>query len=339
MLEITSLSAGYGAHNTNAVLRDISFTLDKGELLCLLGASGCGKSTLLKTIAGLHTISSGTVSLAGKCLSREGWCVPAEKREVGIVFQQGALFPHLTVLQNVRYGQPRSATKTPEEWLTMVGLEEFASRYPHQLSGGQQQRLALVRAMAAEPAVLLLDEPFSGLDVGLRCRLREEVRCLLKQAGIPAILVTHDPEEAMLFADRILLLRHGRIEQLGSARDLYHSPASPYVVRFFSAVHELQAAVQDRLAHTPFGTIKADFSAAVAQVLIRPEAFRITEAANGLHGTITATRFLGTRQLLTVQSPFMAEPLSVIAPPAFLPATDNSISLVLDPAHAFAFPL
>jgi len=216
------------------VVEPTSLDIREGEMLALLGPSGCGKTTTLRMIAGFVAPSAGTIHLGLRDVTR----VPVHKRNVGMVFQGYALLPHLTVARNIEFGmrvrgwQKARMARRLEEMLRWVRLEALADRFPKALSGGQQQRVALARAMAVEPAVLLLDEPFSALDAKLRVQMRGELRELQRQAGITAVFVTHDQEEAMAMADRIAVMNHGRIEQIGSARDLYERPASRFVATF-----------------------------------------------------------------------------------------------------------
>ena len=233
LLEVQDLRHAYGAQE---VVRGVSFQLPRGAIGCLLGPSGCGKTTVLRCIAGFEYLTAGEVRLGGATVSSPGTHVPTEERQVGMVFQDHALFPHLTVGDNVAFGL-RGASKQEQrarvaELLAVVGLQGQAQRFPHQLSGGQQQRVALARALAPKPRLLLLDEPFSNLDVDLRERLALEVREILKAQGITAILVTHDQNEAFAIADEIGVMHEGRIQQWDSPYNLYHRPANRFVADF-----------------------------------------------------------------------------------------------------------
>ncbi|UTH74172.1 ABC transporter ATP-binding protein [Chromobacterium sp. IIBBL 290-4] len=233
LLEFDSVSLDYAGR---PVLAGMSFSLAPGEIACLLGASGCGKTSALRCIAGFETPSAGAIRLGGETMAGEGVKVPAHRRRVGMVFQDHALFPHLTAAENVAFGlsalSRAGRRERVSEALALVGLGEEAGRYPHQLSGGQQQRVALARALAPRPRLLALDEPFSNLDAELRERLAREVRDVLKRLGIAALMVTHDQHEAFAFADTVGVMHGGRLQQWDAPEALYRSPASRYVAGF-----------------------------------------------------------------------------------------------------------
>ncbi len=232
-LDVKNTSIAYGA---NAVVHDVSIQLKQGEIGCLLGPSGCGKTTLLRAIAGFEPVKSGEIRLDGNLVSQSGQNLPPEKRQIGMVFQDFALFPHLSVADNIRFGirhLKRSEQKQRiDELLALIGLENMRARFPHELSGGQQQRIALARALAPKPRLLLLDEPFSSMDVELRAELAREVRQILKKENITAILVSHDQNEAFAMADNIGVMRDGILQQWDSAYNLYHIPTNPFVADF-----------------------------------------------------------------------------------------------------------
>ena len=276
LLEIEAVSCHYGSQ---LVLEDVGFRLQPGEIGCILGPSGCGKSTLLRAIAGFHPLSSGEVRLAGELISSRDHFVPPEKRQIGMVFQDYALFPHLTVLENVRFGLNRrkDAEARALDMLELVGLSDLARRYPHELSGGQQQRIALARALAPQPRLILMDEPFSNLDVSLRKRLSLDVREILKRAGISAILVTHDQQEAFAMSDHIGVIQQGRLLQWDTAINLYQAPKSRFVAKFVGNGTFLPATATDT------STLETELGPATSQqpgfwpagstleVLIRPD--------------------------------------------------------------------
>ncbi|TKB11366.1 ABC transporter ATP-binding protein [Desulforhopalus sp. IMCC35007] len=233
LLQVEQVCKSFGS---NQVANEISFSMAKGEIGCLLGPSGCGKTTLLRVIAGFEAIDRGQVQIGGKIVSTPNLSVPPEKRSIGMVFQDYALFPHLTAIQNIEFGIRSKAQQIRKEkvltMLELVGMAEAATKYPHELSGGQQQRVALARALAPEPELLLLDEPFSNLDALLRDRLTVEVRDILKELGTTALMVTHNQHEAFSVADKIGVLFYGTMQQWGNAYDVYHRPASLEVATF-----------------------------------------------------------------------------------------------------------
>lgn len=249
-LEFQQIAHAYG---DVPALHDVSFSALAGEITCLLGSSGCGKSTLLNLAAGLLSVQRGSVSVGGEVLAAPGVNPPPEARPVGLVFQDGALFPHMTIAKNVGFGLPRERLGEIDGWLERVGLAGLGARYPHELSGGQQQRAALARAMAPEPQVLLMDEPFASVDIVLRRRLRRDCRRLLREAGTTTVLVTHDPEEALDIADRIAVMDAGRIVQVGSPEDLHERPASAAVGAIFGGAQVLQAEREEDGLRTPLG--------------------------------------------------------------------------------------
>lgn len=249
-LEFRHIAHAYGEMQA---LGDVSFTAPAGEITCLLGASGCGKSTLLNLAAGLLKVQQGAVCVGGKVLA-DGVHHPApEHRPVGLVFQDGALFPHMTIAQNIGFGLPRARQGEVAGWLEQVGLAGLGARYPHELSGGQQQRAALARAMAPGPQVLLMDEPFASVDIVLRRKLRRDCRMLLRARGTTTLLVTHDPAEALDIADRIAVMERGRIVQFGSPSELHDAPASAAVGAIFSGAQIVAAQVSEQGFTTAFG--------------------------------------------------------------------------------------
>jgi len=241
-LRVTTVTKRFGAFTA---LDAVSLEVEKGKLVCFLGPSGCGKTTLLRVIAGLEAQDAGSIEIGGRDVSH----LPPAQRDFGIVFQSYALFPNLTVTQNVGYGLAnrrkarREIAERVRELLELVGLPEQSAKYPAQLSGGQQQRVALARALASSPSLLLLDEPLSALDARVRVRLRDEIKTLQRRLGITTIMVTHDQEEALAMADRIVVMNHGRVEQVGSPAETYARPVSAFVAHFVGAMNMLEGVV------------------------------------------------------------------------------------------------
>ncbi|MGS3140174.1 ABC transporter ATP-binding protein [Aeromonas sanarellii] len=287
-LNIEKVSCRYNGRN---VLEQLSLTVADNEIVCLLGASGCGKTTLLKAVAGLLPLAEGEIRLGDMLLDGEGQSVPPEARHIGMIFQDYALFPHLTVAQNVGFGLIRldrgSRQQQVEEALALVNLQGLGERYPHQLSGGQQQRVAIARALVCKPRLMLLDEPFSNIDTQVRMKLILEIRTLLKQQGIGAIFVSHSKEEAFAFADRLALFRAGHIEQAGQPEQLYRRPQNRFVAEFLGGVNYLAAEVVDsHCVKTILGTIcgQEPHGRAVGerlQLMLRPQQLVLTVAADG----------------------------------------------------------
>ncbi len=288
-LELRDVTHHYGARRA---VEGVSLAVAPGEVVCLLGPSGCGKSTLLRLSAGLEVLQAGSVSVGGRLVADTRRAVPPEQRDAGLFFQDFALFPHLTVLDNVAFGVRRVARSERRDraldMLERVRLRDRAASYPHMLSGGEQQRVALARALAPRPTVMLLDEPFGGLDAQLRRQVREESATLLKGSGAAVLLVTHDPEEATALGDRIAVMRAGRLEQVGPPGELYAHPANPFVALFLGEANQVVGEVRGGAMHTPLGplpvvSLDGDLSdGAAVDVLVRPEAVlleRLTTAS------------------------------------------------------------
>lgn len=269
------------------IIRDLSFEIKEGDLVCLLGPSGCGKTTTLRIIAGFERPDSGILQMDGQTISDNRRSMPPHKRDIGFLFQDFALFPHLTVTQNVAFGLTDRGSAAAKEQvdiiLKQVRLTDHADKYPHMLSGGQQQRVALARALAPEPRLLLLDEPFSGLDSSLRSQIRDETLSILKRLGMTTLMVTHDPEEAMLLADHIILMRNGRIVQSGTAEELYLHPVNAFTAEFFGEINHIKGLSQGGIIQTALGPIKnAGFAdGSKVNVLVRPEGLSLVPRDDG----------------------------------------------------------
>jgi iron(III) transport system ATP-binding protein len=322
-----------------------SFSLDvkPGEILCLLGPSGCGKTTLLRLIAGLEQVDSGRILLGGLAVSSPGISMPPEKRGVGLMFQDFALFPHMRVIDNVAFGLKRLGRQTAlteaRAALARMGLEDYADHYPHMLSGGQQQRVALARAIVPRPSVLLMDEPFSGLDGRLRNIIREETLSTLRAARATAILVTHDAEEAMRLGDRIAVMRGGRLIQTGTAEELYQRPADVYVAETFSEVHAIPCRVISGWAVGPLGRFRAAPGVEGEAVLcVRPREVEIGPPASGTPARVVEVRFLGPEALAELAVQGLDRSLAVRMRAAHAPQKGAEIGLRVDPDRVMVFP-
>jgi iron(III) transport system ATP-binding protein len=333
------------------ILRDISLHVPPGEVVSLLGPSGCGKSTLLRLAAGLERLQRGRVVIDREKVAdaASGFHVPPEQRGVGMMFQDYALFPHLTVRDNILFGMPKKNPRR-EQWLRealrRTGLDQQAGRYPHLLSGGQQQRVALLRALAREPRVLLLDEPFSGLDVTLRARVREDTLGLLRASPVSTLLVTHDPEEAMVLSDRILVMQQGRIVQSGTPAEIYHHPRSAFVAGLFGRLNRLPGRAAGGQVATPLGVFPCALPEGPAQVLIRPEGLRIAAAGRGARydpaAEVIAVRLLGQASEVQIRLPTVpageSACLRVWVPGLFSLGVGDQVVVTVDEEQVFVFP-
>jgi iron(III) transport system ATP-binding protein len=347
-LVLEDVSHDYGALRA---VDHLSLVVHPGELVSLLGPSGCGKTTVLRLAAGVEPLQSGRILLDGQTVADARTAVPAEDRGVGLVFQDFALFPHLRVKDNVAFGLHRLAaaerSARVQAVLEQMGMADQADAYPHMLSGGQQQRVALARALAPRPKVLLLDEPFSGLDARLREAVRDETLHVLKGSGTATLLVTHDSEEAMFMADRIALMREGRIVQEGTPADLYYHPKSAFVAGFFSQTNRLRGLVERGWVTTPFGDVAATHlgEGAPVEVLIRPEALRLTRGGEtqlaGNVAQVMASRMLGRTSLIHLSArgaDGRTLHMHSRMPGRFLPPEGETVLVNLDYSQTFVFP-
>ncbi len=319
-------------------LEDISFVAPAGEITCLLGASGCGKSTLLGLAAGLLRVQQGEVAVAGEVLADPRRNPPPEARPVGLVFQDGALFPHMTLRANVAFGMPKARRGEADAWLARVGLAGMGGRYPHELSGGQQQRAALARAMAPEPAVLLMDEPFASVDIVLRRTLRRECRILLREARTTVVLVTHDPAEALDIGDRIAVMEAGRIVQFGTPPELHDAPATAAVGAIFSGAQVVPGMVADGGLDTPFGlwplaSVAGDLPDAASLDLL-VQADRLVPVADLRGGRVRDVHPLGARARVLLEG---ADGAGVTVETALPVDPGKTYSVLPDPESVRAF--
>lgn len=293
------------AYHGKETISGLSLTVEPGEVLCLLGPSGSGKTTLLRIAAGIEAQASGRIMLNDREIAGPSVFLPPEKRGIGLMFQDFALFPHMTILDNVRFGltalDREAARAEAMHALGRVGLTHYADKYPHILSGGEQQRVALARALAPRPTVVLMDEPFSGLDSRLKDSVRADTLTILREARATAIVVTHDAEEAMRMADRIALLRGGRLVQVGSSDDLYRRPVDLFAASFFSEVNVFDGIVAGGMVETPLGCFAAEAIAdgKPATVAIRLQGVGLENSGAGVPARIISRRFLGVVDLFT----------------------------------------
>jgi iron(III) transport system ATP-binding protein len=306
-LKLRNVSKKFPGQSTPAVA-NLSFSLEYGEILSLLGPSGCGKTTTLRLIAGFERHYEGQICLAGRTVSDTDFSIPPEKRNVGIVFQEYALFPHLTVWENVRFSftsQARKRSDAIESILRLVDLHTLRDRYPHELSGGQQQRLALARALAPRPKILLLDEPFSNLDADLREQMRNEVKNILHATETTTVFVTHDQEEAFAFSDKVGVLQNGRLEQFDTPEKIYHTPVTRFIADFVGQADFIPGViVQPGVVETDLGLFPSYSrvpEGAPVEVMIRPDDVQILPGSDQTNGVIIHRTFRGSINGYTVQ--------------------------------------
>ena len=351
-LEIRHLIRRYDGR---AVVDDVSLSVRAGQVTCLLGPSGCGKSTTLRIIAGVEMQDSGEIYVDGRLVCDTDFRVPPERREIGLMFQDFALFPHLSVADNVGFGLkgPKEAKRVRvAELLQRVDLMRFIDGFPHQLSGGEQQRVALARALAPKPRIMLMDEPFSGLDNRLRDGIRDETLSLLKDEDTAVLLVTHEPEEAMRMADEIALMRDGKIVQQGAPYNVYTRPIDRAAVSFFSDANVLRAQVNGALAETPFGRFLAPGFADGTEVdiVFRPQHVRLDFDRHGsgplptptdgvaAPGIVKRARFMGHESLIEFAMDHDGSVLKATVPNVFLPGEGRRMWLTVRRDRCFVFP-
>ena len=352
-LEALSLTRRFGGR---AVVADLTLRVAPGQVTCLLGPSGCGKTTTLRMIAGVERPDAGIIRIDGRVVCDGHGSTPPERRGVGLMFQDFALFPHLTVAQNVGFGLtgPTSARAARVAGLLdRMTLAGFATNYPHELSGGEQQRVALARALAPRPRVMLMDEPFSGLDNRLRDAIRDETLEVLKDEGTAVLLVTHEPDEALRMADEIALMRDGRIVQQGSPYNIYNAPVDRAAAAFFSDVNVIRGRSRGALTETPFGAFLTPGQADGAEVdiVIRPQHLKIDfdRAGRGpnptrdegtpARGTVARARFLGHESLVDFTMEFDGSRLTAAVPGVFLPRPGTHLWLMIRRDRCFVFPV
>ena len=337
------------------VVDDVSLQIQPGQVTCLLGPSGCGKSTTLRMIAGVDMQDRGEIYVDGELICDTVFRVPPERRSIGLMFQDFALFPHLSVGKNVAFGLDGKGPEVQDrvrEMLGRVGLASYIDAYPHELSGGEQQRVALARALAPKPKIMLMDEPFSGLDNRLRDGIRDETLELLKQEDTAVLLVTHEPEEAMRMADEIALMRDGKIVQQGAPYNIYRAPMDKAAVAFFSDINVVESEVNGALAQTPFGQFLAPGFADGSQVEIvfRPQHMGIDfdrggqgpaptpERGRAARGIVERARFMGSESLVEFRMDHDGSRLKATVPNVFLPKQGTPLWLTVRRDRCFVFP-
>ena len=350
-LEISHISRSFAGRK---VVDDVSLSVMPGQVTCLLGPSGCGKSTTLRIIAGVDAQDSGSIHVDGRLISDAVTRVPPEGRGIGLMFQDFALFPHLNVAQNVGFGLKRGqgVQARVTELLTRVGMLRHIDAYPHELSGGEQQRVALARALAPRPHIMLMDEPFSGLDDRLRDDIRDQTLDVLKAEGTAVLLVTHEPGEAMRMADEIALMRDGRIVQQGAPYHIYNAPADREAAGFFSDINVITGRVQGALTETAFGQFLAPGvpDGTDVDIIIRPQHLKIDfdRAGRGPHptplegtparGVVERARFMGLESLVEFRMDFDGSVLRAMVPSVFLPKPGTPLWLMIRRDKCFVFP-
>ncbi len=324
-------------------VRGVSLDIEPGEIVCLVGSSGCGKTTLLRLAAGLERPTGGRILINDEVVAGPGIHIPPERRGVGLMFQDFALFPHLTLLENTAFGlralAREDAQRVAQSSLERVGLAKYANEYPHILSGGEQQRVALARAIAPRPGVLMMDEPFSGLDTQLRDDMREETLTILQETRATCILVTHSCDEAMRMGNRIAVMREGRVLQVGTAEDLYHSPASINTARMFAELNEIPVIIKGGKAETPFGKCAArgiaNGSHAVA--CIRQRDIQTGAKSNGRAGRVLHTRFLGETALMEIGVEGLDEHIFARVRESLAKDPGSEVGITVDPKDILVF--
>ncbi|MGM0742075.1 MAG: ABC transporter ATP-binding protein [Pseudomonadota bacterium] len=351
-LEIRNLVRRYSART---VVDDVSLKVLPGQVTCLLGPSGCGKSTTLRMIAGVEMQDEGEIWVDGELVCDRVFRVPPERRHIGLMFQDFALFPHLSVAANVAFGlsgERGAIDRRVDELLERVGLGSYRETYPHELSGGEQQRVALARALAPRPSIMLMDEPFSGLDNRLRDGIRDETLDILREQDTAVLLVTHEPEEAMRMADEIALMRDGRIVQQGAPYNIYNAPVDRDAVAFFSDINVIRGKVNGSLVETPFGHFLAPgvHEGNEVDIVIRPQHIRIDfdragrgpgptiENGTPARGVVERARFMGSESLVEFRMDHDGSLMHATVPNVFLPSPGKPLWLMIRRDRCFVFP-
>ena len=336
--------------NNHTILKNINLELEKDKIACILGPSGCGKTTLLKLIAGLEKIKSGEIFLNDMIVSSSSKHLKTEKRKIGFLFQDYALFPHLTVKENLNFAihNKNKITYDIDEIIEVIKLPNSLQKYPHELSGGEQQRVALARAIISQPDFLLLDEPFSSLDLNLKEEIRDDTLHLLQKSNVTVLIVTHDPFEAMFISNKIYIMKKGgEIVQSGTPQSLYNNPANSYVAGFFGETNKFKGKVKNSRVETPIGSIRVSTNMENQEVVIhvRPQAVMLKQEqtpVNGFKGTVMASRLMGSYSFVHISVLNNNNEIVHVhshMPPSFSPRQSSAVGIEVDTNQTFVFPI
>ena len=336
--------------NKQEVLNNIHLNLEKDKIACILGPSGCGKTTLLKLIAGLEKTQRGEIYLNNTIVSSTTYHLKTEKRKIGFLFQDYALFPHLTVKENLNFAikNHNNLNNDIEEIIEIIKLPNSLHKYPHELSGGEQQRVALARSIISQPDLLLLDEPFSSLDLNLKEEIRDDTLHLLQKSNISVLIVTHDPFEAMFISNKIYIMKKGgAIVQSGTPQELYNKPINSYVAGFFGETNKFKSIVENAEVRTPIGKIKApkNLESKKVEVHIRPQGVKLMQEAtpvNGIKGTVMASRLMGEYSFVHLSVLDKNNDIVHVhshMPASFYPQQSSAVGIEIDNNQAFIFPI
>jgi iron(III) transport system ATP-binding protein len=346
-VKINNLNHDINNHN---ILKNINLELDKDKIACILGPSGCGKTTLLKLIAGLEKVKSGEILLNDIVVSSSSHHLATEKRKIGFLFQDYALFPHLTVKENLNFAIKNNKKNTHDinEIIEIIKLPNSLQKYPHELSGGEQQRVALARSIISQPDFLLLDEPFSSLDLNLKEEIRDDTLHLLQKSNVTVLIVTHDPFEAMFISNKIYIMKkEGEIIQSGTPNELYNNPANSYVAGFFGETNKFRGIVKNSQVQTPIGNIKSykEFESKEVEVHVRPHAIKLHQEqtpVNGVKGTVMASRLMGSYSFVHISVLNKNNEIVHVhshMPPSFSPKQSSAVGIEVDLNQTFIFPV
>ncbi len=343
-LKLEKISHRFGE---KVVVDNLDLAVESGQIVCLLGPSGCGKTTTLRIAAGLESLQAGRIHINRTQVGEPGHELPTENRGIGLVFQDYALFPHLTVAANIEFGLRKldasERRRRSDSMMERLDITQHRKSYPHVLSGGEQQRVALARALVAEPSVMLMDEPFANLDVRLRDRVRDDTLRLLREEGTATLLVTHDPEEAMLMADKIAVMRAGKIEQFGTPEDLFDNPKSRFVAEFFGDLNALSGqALECTLVASGLGELQVDkakgfIAGTEVDVLVRPDSLRFSSNGKGIPARILSSRPVGAFAVADVELLTNGERVKARIPRKTMLQQGSEFNIEVDPAQIFVF--